>query len=160
MTLRSFRDLEVICYHPKLPPAKLFSLRVISLRVTWYAYLLFTWGSYPRMVYKYDFIHNSNRLHSIIRFVWDITSQGQMSLISRARASGSTCLKQTLLHAWWASQCTFHVYYFGLLGEHLRQVSWSSGHLLAIYIRIGVCLHRVRAPPTWAIWFWNYSQTA
>ena len=42
-----------------------------------------------------------------------------MSFIGRARASGPACLKQTLLRAWWADQCIFHVYYFGLLGEHL-----------------------------------------
>ena len=36
---------------------------------------------------------------------------------------GPACLKQTLLRAWWVDQCIFHVYYFGVLGEHLRQVS-------------------------------------
>ena len=46
-----------------------------------------------------------------------------MSFIGRARASGPACLKQTLLRAWWIDQCIFHVYYLGLLGERLRQVS-------------------------------------
>ena len=71
------------------------------------------------MGYKYGSIQVINRLHSSFRFVWGITSQGQMSLIGRARASGPACLKQTLLPAWWTDQCIFHVYHLGLLGEHL-----------------------------------------
>ena len=53
------------------------------------------------MGYKYGFIHIKNRLHSLLRFVWYIISQGQMSFIGRARASGPACLKRTLLRAWW-----------------------------------------------------------
>ena len=71
------------------------------------------------MGYKYCSIHHSNQLDSLFRFVCDTTSQGQMSFIERGRASGPAGLKQTLLRAWWVDQCIFHVYYLGLLGEHL-----------------------------------------
>ena len=43
--------------------------------------------------------------------------------IGRARETGPACLKQTLLCARWADYCIFHVFYLGLLGEHLGQVS-------------------------------------
>ena len=66
MTLRSFRDLEVICHHPKLLHAKLYRPRGNGSRVTCYAYRLFTQGGYG---YKYGFILDSNRLHSLFRFV-------------------------------------------------------------------------------------------
>ena len=71
------------------------------------------------MGYKYGSVLGSNRLHSLFRSVCGITSQGQMSFIGRARASGPACLKQTFLRAWCIDRCIFHVYYLGLLGEHL-----------------------------------------
>ena len=71
------------------------------------------------MGYKYVFIHFSNRLHSLLRFVRGITSQGRMFFIGRARASGPACLEQTLQRAWWTDLCIFHVYHLGLLGEQL-----------------------------------------
>ena len=74
--------------------AKLCHPRVNSLRVTWYAYSLFTQGGYPRMGYKYGSLHVINRLHSSFRFVWGITSQGQLSSIGRARASGPRALNK------------------------------------------------------------------
>ena len=43
-------------------------------------------------------------------------------------------LKQALPHAWWTDFCVFHVFYLGLVGKHLGQVSCSSGHLVMIYI--------------------------
>ena len=72
------------------------------------------------MGYKYGSILVSNWLHSLFRFVWDTTSQVQMSFVGRARASGPACLKQTVLRAWWTDYCIFHAYYLGLVGEHLR----------------------------------------
>ena len=50
MTLRSFRDLEAICRHLKLLPAKLDCPSVNSSRVKCYAYSLFTHGGYPAWV--------------------------------------------------------------------------------------------------------------
>ena len=71
------------------------------------------------MGYKSGFIHIKSRFHSLFRFVWYITSQGQMSFIGRAQASSPACLKQTLPRSSWTELCTFHVYYLGLLGEYL-----------------------------------------
>ena len=42
MTLRSIGDLEAMCRHPKLLHTKLNRPRVNGLRVTRYAYSLFT----------------------------------------------------------------------------------------------------------------------
>ena len=47
MTLRSARDLEVICPHPKLPHAMLYGRRLKSSRE-------------PLLGHKYGFIHVSN----------------------------------------------------------------------------------------------------
>ena len=69
MTLRSIGDLEVFCSHLMSLPAKLYYPRVNGLRVTRYAFHWFTWGGYPRMGYKYGFIHFNNRLHTLLRFV-------------------------------------------------------------------------------------------
>ena len=63
-----------------------------------HAYRLFTQGGYPRMGHKYYFINVKNRLHSLFQFVWDITGQGQMSFIGRARTPGPTCLKYYSAH--------------------------------------------------------------
>ena len=83
-----------------------------------------------------------------------------MSSIGQARESGPACLKQTLLRAWWTNSCIFHVYYLGLLGEHLGRVSLSSGHPVMIYITFGVYLLWVRTPPTRVVGFRKYAQTA
>ena len=48
----------------------------------------------PRKDYKYGSIHNRNRLHSSFRFVRDVTSQSQMSVICQARASGPRVLNK------------------------------------------------------------------
>ena len=76
-------------------------------------------GATPRMGCKYGSFLGSNRLHSLFRSVWGLTSQGQMPFIGRARASGPACLQQTSLRAWWTDSCIFLVVYSGLLGEHL-----------------------------------------
>ena len=127
MTLKFFfrhlRLLHAMLYHP----------RFNGSRVTCYAYRLFTQGGFPRMGYRYGFIHGKNPLHSLFRFVWGITSQGQLPFIGWARASCPACLKQTLLRSW-------------LLSEHLGQVSWSSGHPMAIYVTFGASLLRVHTP--------------
>ena len=112
------------------------------------------------MGYEYCSFPNSNQPHSLFRSISDITSRRQMSIIGRARASGSACLKQTLLSAWWDDQFIFHVYHLGLVDVHLRQVSYSWGHPLAIYITFGVCFHRVCAPPTRVIGFRKKAQPA
>ena len=77
----------------------------------------------PFMGYNYGSIHYSNRLHPFLRFVCYTTGQRQMSFIGQACVSGPACLKQTLLCAQWTDQCIFHVYFLGLLGEYLEQVS-------------------------------------
>ena len=46
------------------------------------------------MGYKYGSLHVFNRLRSSFRFVRGITSQGQMSFIGRARASGPRALNK------------------------------------------------------------------
>ena len=83
-----------------------------------------------------------------------------MTFIGRARVSGPACLKQTLLRAWWTEQCIVHVYHLGLRAEHLKQVSRSSSHPVAIYIAFGVYLLRVRAPPTRVVGFRKCARTA
>ena len=60
-----------------------------------------------RVGYEYVSIFVSNRPHSSFSFVWDITRQGQISFIRRARASGPAFLKQTLLRSCWTDNVSF-----------------------------------------------------
>ena len=43
--------------------------------------------------------------------------------VKRLLSVGPVRLKQTSLRARWTNLCIFHVFYLGLLGEHLGQVS-------------------------------------
>ena len=98
---------------------------------------------------KYVSILVNIRLHSSFPFVWGITSQGQMSFIGRARASGPACFKQTLLHG----GCVVDRLRWlpCILLRVARWTSWasfmSSGLPLASYKTFGVYLLRVRNPP-------------
>ena len=78
----------------------------------WFVYL----GEYKYGVtnlgvgYKYGFMHVRYRQHPLLRFVWGIASQGQMSFFYRVRASGPAGLKQTLICAPWANNVSFMYY--------------------------------------------------
>ena len=97
---------------------------------------------------KIDYIHHSDSFEVL---------QAKVNCLLLV---GPACLKQTLLRSWWTDQCTFHIIQLGLLGEHLGEVSWSSGHPLAFYITFGVYLLGVRTPPTRVVGFRKYTQTA